>query len=67
VSHGVIVGPVVIATAERLVLGDDGTEFALSGPLVLENVAKGTTVKIVYRVEDGLKSLLSVTVLPERQ
>ncbi len=63
-KRGVIVGPIAQASAERLVLAD-GTEFALSGLLAPRNVARGTTVKIIYQVANGLKIPLSIAVLPD--
>jgi hypothetical protein len=65
VSHGVIVGPVVVVTAERLVLGD-GTEFAISGPIVSANICTGATVKMVYRVVDGSRIPVRVSLLSDR-
>jgi hypothetical protein len=58
----VIVGPVVAVTAERLVLGD-GTEFAISEPIVSANICAGATVKVVYRVVDGSRIPVSVALL----
>jgi len=64
VSHGVIVGQVIVATAERLQLAD-GTEFPISGRLAVPHLTPGTSVKLVYRVVDRLKILVSITVLPK--
>ncbi len=65
-QHGVIVGPVTEVTAQRLVLAD-GTEFAVSGPLVPPNLVRGMTVKVVYQIANGLKIALRITALPDRR
>lgn len=61
----VIVGPVVAASAERLVLGD-GTEFAVSGLPSPPTLATGMTVKVVYRLAEGMRTAESITVLRDR-
>ncbi len=63
-NRGVIVGPIVEASPKRLVL-TDGTEFAVSRSVAPPRMVKGMTVKIVYRVANGLKIPLSITVLPD--
>ncbi len=65
-KHGVIVGLLAEASAQRLVLAD-GTEFDVSGLLAFPRLASGMTVKIVYQVANGLKIPLSITVLPDRR
>ena len=66
VSHGVIVGRIVEATAERLQFAD-GTEFAISGWLALPSLTSGAIVKLVYQIANGLKIPVGVTVLPDRR
>lgn len=65
-NHGVIVGPIVAASAERLVLSD-GTEFAVSGLSVPANLAIGTIVRIVYQLVGGLRMAVSITLVEDRE
>jgi hypothetical protein len=65
VSHGVIIGPVAVATRERVVLGD-GAEFSV-GRLAPPDLATGMPVKILYSVADRSRVPESITRMSNRR